>query len=194
MRRRAFLRWWPRRTRQRVVAVVLPASLVVLTVVLIVLLAPITGDGESPEPAPAALPLPAMFRNVDTDAMTPARVLAVIDGDTIDVTIDGDFERVRYFGVDTPERGQPCYQEARQRNLGLVDKEVYLMADVRERDDNGRLLRYVFSSDGVLVDASLIADGLGIAWRKDGTLRDALVDLEAETRELDIGCLWGKNQ
>jgi endonuclease YncB( thermonuclease family) len=193
VRRRAFLRWWPRRTRQRIVAVVLPASLVALTVVLIVLLAPITGDGESPGPAPAALPLPAMFRNVDTDTMTPARVLAVIDGDTIDVTIDGDFERVRYFGVDTPERGQPCYQEARQRNLALVDKEVYLMADVRDRDDNGRLLRYVFTSNGVLVDASLIADGLGIAWRKDGALRDALVDLEATTRELDIGCLWGKN-
>ncbi len=193
MRRRASLRWWPRQTRQRVVAVVLPASLVVLTIVLIVLLAPITGDGESSQPAPAALPLPAMFRNVDTHAMTPARVLAVIDGDTIDVTIDGNFERVRYFGVDTPERGQACYQEARQRNLALVDEEVYLLADVRDRDANGRLLRYVFTSNGLLVDASLIADGLGIAWRKDGALRDALVDLEAKTREADVGCLWGKN-
>ena len=192
MRRRAFLRWWPRRTRQRVVAIVLPVSLLALTALLVVLLVPITGDGdESPGGPGAALVLPAVFHHQNPDMLTQARVLRVIDGDTIDVLLNGEVERVRFYGVDTPERNQPCYDEATQRNRELAGKEVFLMADARERDQHGRLLRYAFTSDGVLVDAFLVAEGYGIAWRDDGAYRDALVELEAETRQLDIGCLWG---
>lgn len=192
MSRRRFRRWWPRRTRQRVITVALPVTLLALTAVLITLLVPITGDGNDSTGAPAAAPtLGAVFRRQDPGSLTRARVLRVVDGDTIDVVLDGQVERVRYFGVDTPERNQRCYDEARRRNRELVDEEVFLMADVRERDQNGRLLRYVFTSQGMLVDAFLVAEGYGVAWREDGVYRDALVDLEAETRKLDIGCLWG---
>jgi micrococcal nuclease len=193
VRRRVPRPWWPRRTRQRVAAVALPVSLAALTALLVLLLAPITGNGEPPDDAPTTLPVPATFHRTDTDTMVRARVLDVIDGDTIDVMVDGAQERVRYFGVDTPERGQHCYEEAKRRNQEMVGDEVFLMADVRDRDKNGRLLRYVFASDGVLVDASLVAEGLGVAWRDDGVFRDDLVDLEAESRDLDIGCLWGTN-
>jgi micrococcal nuclease len=178
-----------------VVTVALPASLLALTVLLNVLLVPITGDGDRP-PAPpgATVTLPAIFRQIDPDTLTRARVVRVIDGDTIDVVLGGEVERVRYYGVDTPEENQRCYDEARRRNrdLVVVGEDVLLLADARERDQYGRLLRYVFTSAGVLVDASLVAGGFGVAWREDGTYRDALVDLETETRELDIGCLWGR--
>ena len=42
-------------------------------------------------------------RAIAQPARVPARVLAVIDGDTIEVLVDGRRERVRYIGIDTPE-------------------------------------------------------------------------------------------
>lgn len=193
MTRRPFLRWWPRRTRQRVVTVALPVTLLVLTALLVVLLAPIIGDDDPSDGHPSAtVTMPAIFwHQAPDEELAEARVVHVIDGDTIDVLLDGTVERVRYYGVDAPERGKRCYDEATRRNRELVDTEVFLMPDARDRDDGGRLLRYVFSSAGLMVDASLVAEGLGVAWREDGAFRDELVDLEAETRRHDVGCLWG---
>ena len=42
----------------------------------------------------------------------------VIDGDTV-VLADG--ERVRYIGMDTPERGEPFFDEATEYNRRLVE-------------------------------------------------------------------------
>ncbi len=46
-------------------------------------------------------------------------VTYVVDGDTIDV----DGRRVRFIGVDTPERGQCGYREAKQRVAQLVSRK-----------------------------------------------------------------------
>ncbi|HEX5141459.1 MAG TPA: nuclease, partial [Dehalococcoidia bacterium] len=53
-----------------------------------------------------------------------------------------------------------------------------------------RLLRYVFLEDGTSVDATLVAEGFGEAWRQDGRYRDQIVDLEAGARAAHRGCLW----
>ncbi len=119
-----------------------------------------------------------------------ADVVGVIDGDTIDVRVGGDRERVRFYGIDTPERGERCYDEATDRNEALVSGGVLLLPDARERDPGGRLLRYVFTEEGVSVEARLIAEGLGVAWREDGNYRDSLVALESEARAEGVGCLW----
>jgi micrococcal nuclease len=119
-----------------------------------------------------------------------ARVVDVIDGDTIDVAVDGVEERVRYYGVDTPERGDSCFREATERNEELVGSAVLLLEDVRDRDGNGRLLRYVFDSEGNSVDATLIAEGLAYAWREDGMYRERLVELEERAGAAAVGCLW----
>jgi endonuclease YncB( thermonuclease family) len=128
---------------------------------------------------------------VTIDSLTAARVQDVIDGDTADVAIDGKLYRVRYYGIDTPERGQRCFREATDRNQQLVeiDANIYLLKDAREFDENGRLLAYVFLKDGTSVDATLIAEGYGEAWRRDGRYRDQLVALEAEAAAANRGCL-----
>jgi endonuclease YncB( thermonuclease family) len=124
------------------------------------------------------------------DSLQRGEVVEVIDGDTIDVRIDGRGVRVRYFGVDTPERGDRCYREASDRNETLVAKRVLLLPDARTEDSFGRLLRYVFLEDGTSVDATLVAEGFGLAWRQDGRYRDEIVGLEAEARADGRGCLW----
>jgi endonuclease YncB( thermonuclease family) len=98
--------------------------------------------------------------------------------------------RVRFYGIDTPERGQPCFSEATARTTALVGREVVLVPDARLQDRNGRELRYVFGTDGRSIDATLIAEGLALAWRDDGVLRDRLVAIEDGARAAKRGCLW----
>jgi micrococcal nuclease len=107
---------------------------------------------------------------VEEDGGSPsstARVVRVVDGDTILVAVGGRQERVRYIGVDTPETVKPrtrvqCYgKRASAANRRLVGgREVRLVADVQERDRYGRLLAYVYrAGDGLLVNEALIRGG-----------------------------------
>ncbi len=74
----------------------------------------------------------------------------MIDGDTIDVLVNDQLERVRYIGIDTPERAQPGYLAATEANRALVTSSplLYLVKDVSERDRtlDTRLLGYVLYS------------------------------------------------
>jgi micrococcal nuclease len=94
-----------------------------------------------------------------------ARVVRVIDGDTIEVSIEGTEDDVRYIGVDTPESvapGEPveCFgPEASEFNQRLVGGErVRLEFGAERRDDYGRLLAYVYLGDR-FVNAELVRRG-----------------------------------
>jgi micrococcal nuclease len=94
-----------------------------------------------------------------------ASVTYVIDGDTIDVSLGGDTYRVRYIGVNTPERDEPCYQDATDANRTLVEDQIVgLVKDVSETDQYGRLLRYVYVGD-TFVNESLVKGGWAEARR-----------------------------
>ena len=140
------------------------------------------------EALPTTLSLPA---GVQLGDLQEARVEGVVDGDTVDLLIDGVPVRVRFYGVDTPERGDRCYREAVDRGATLMGSRVLLLPDAREEDPFGRLLRYVYVPDGVSVDATLVAEGFGLAWRQDGQYRDEIIALEEEARSAGRGCLWG---
>ena len=78
------------------------------------------------------------------------RVVEVFDGDTILVQTDqGSKEKVRYLGVDAPERGTPFYSAATNFNRHLVQgKNVVLDVDNdHQRDKYGRLLGSVLCED-----------------------------------------------
>lgn len=125
--------------------------------------------------APAAEPTPTPTATAAITAIhqgnitfTKAYCTRVIDGDTIEVLINGTEHTVRYIGIDTPELDdeRPAYrtlaEEAKQANIRLVEgKNISLHKDVSETDRYGRLLRYVF--DGTtFVNLVLVADGY--AW------------------------------
>jgi micrococcal nuclease len=96
-----------------------------------------------------------------------ARVVRVVDGDTVVVRTGGRDERVRYIGVDTPESVKPgtpvqCFAKAASAaNKRLVEgQEVRLVGDAEARDRYGRTLAYVYrSSDGLFVNAELVRRG-----------------------------------
>ena len=146
-------------------------------------------DAQRPprEALPVTLDLPPGVALADLEE---GRVYDVIDGDTIEVVIGDRLIPVRYFGVDTPERGDRCYREATDRNTTLIGETVLLLRDERTQDRFDRELRYVFLPNGVSVDATLVAEGYGRAWRDDGQYREEIIDLETEAEAANRGCLW----
>ncbi|MFL5892163.1 MAG: thermonuclease family protein [Solirubrobacterales bacterium] len=94
-----------------------------------------------------------------------ARVVRVVDGDTIVARVGGRNEYVRYIGVDTPETVKPdtpvqCFgPDASDENHRLVEgRTVRLTFDREVHDDYGRLLAYVHLGKR-FVNAELVRDG-----------------------------------
>lgn len=95
-----------------------------------------------------------------------ALVTRVVDGDTVEVRLDGKTEDVRYIGVDTPETVKPgapvdCFgPQASAFNHRLVERRrVRLVFGAERRDQYGRLLAYVYLGNR-FVNAELIRRGL----------------------------------
>ncbi|MFZ2426758.1 MAG: thermonuclease family protein [Propioniciclava sp.] len=101
------------------------------------------------------------------------RVVAVVDGDTLDAqTQEGDRVRVRLLGIDAPETakrdavGECGAEEARAALMALVqDRDVDLVQDARsdQVDRYGRRLGYI-EVGGRDVGDELIRSGLVEAW------------------------------
>ena len=127
---------------------------------------------------------------LDPGPIKEAQVVRVIDGDTLDVLITGTKHRVRLFGVNTPERGERCYEAATERTRHLSGDMVRIESGPRSEDRYGRLLFYLYTRSGESIDATLIQEGLATAWTRDGQHRDVLVSLEQEARRKETGCLW----
>ena len=113
-------------------------------------------------------------------------VTKVIDGDTLDTSVG----RVRFFGVDTPERGKSCFHEATNFTRIAAGDKVRLETGPRRTDSYGRRLAYVYDSSGDSIDAQLISGGFAVAWTRDGQHRDYLTSLEENARRTRTGCLW----
>ena len=127
---------------------------------------------------------------LDPGPIREAQVVRVIDGDTLDVLIAGTRHRIRLFGVNTPERGERCYEAAAERTRHLSGDMVRVESGPRSEDRYGRLLLYLYTRSGESIDATLIQEGLATAWTRDGQYRDVLVNLEQEARRQETGCLW----
>ncbi|NYT19184.1 MAG: thermonuclease family protein [Methanosarcinales archaeon] len=123
-------------------------------------------------------------------AVTFANVTEVIDGDTFVISTG---EKVRLIGVDTPERGEPYYGEARQYVVdNLHGRTVRLEADVSDTDRYGRLLRYVWL-DGSMVNNDLVLSGLAVSktYEPDSYYQDQLEESESYAREHGLG-IWSQ--
>ena len=121
-----------------------------------------------------------------------ASVVDVIDGDTIEVEIDGVTETVRYIGIDTPEIGERCAPEATEANTDLVSgKRVMLVPDKENRDIYDRLLRYVYL-DGELVELKLVELGLARPLKifPNVTHSDEIAEAARTAKANGTGCLW----
>ena len=191
-RLRQYLPWAPREERRHI-ALLWPLLILLALLVGFLQLLTTGGSATAPTATPrptTASPTPPPFVLANVASLQTAIVVRVVDGDTIDVTIDGEERRVHYYGTDAPDNGKKCFEEAKARNTELLGTSVRLEADARDQDEQGRLLRYVFNDDGLSIEAVLIAEGLAKAQRQDGKYRVRFTTLETDAREGQIGCLW----
>lgn len=127
------------------------------------------------------------------------RVVKVVDGDTLDVDIDGKIERLRLIGIDTPETVDPrksvqCFgkeasNKAKELLMGqLVNLE--LDDSQGERDKYKRLLAYVILSDGMNFNKYMIREGYAHeytydqAYKYQSEFKQAEVDARSESKGL----------
>jgi micrococcal nuclease len=101
------------------------------------------------------------------DVDTYYEVTRVVDGDTIKVQINGQEETIRLLLIDTPETVhpnkpvQPFGPEASAFVKELLEGEkVKVELGISERDKYGRLLAYVYTESGEMVNELLLAKGL----------------------------------
>jgi len=125
------------------------------------------------------------------------KVSRIIDGDTVELF--GGI-KVRYIGIDTPEKDTDytqyeCYsKEASEENKKLLkDMRVKLVADEEGEDQYGRLLRYVYLSDGTFVNLELVENGFATVMSIPPNLKfkDEFETAEKEAIKEKKG-MWGE--
>jgi micrococcal nuclease len=140
----------------------------------------------TPAPTQTATPLPPATARV--------RAVSVTDGDTLRVAIDGAEERLRLIGINAPESGE-CYADQAAARLAqlVAGADLRLERDVSDRNQFGRVLRYVYVGD-LFVNNALVREGYVNAYRyePDTAMADRLDASEAAARTAGLG-LWAAN-
>ena len=93
------------------------------------------------------------------------KVTAVKDGDTIEMLVNGKPLRVRLFGIDCPEKGQPFGEKARQYTAGLCFGQT-VTAVQRSRDPYGRVVADVYLADKRFLNETLVKTGYAWHYKK----------------------------
>ncbi|MFC1622751.1 thermonuclease family protein [Patescibacteria group bacterium] len=96
-----------------------------------------------------------------------AIVIEVIDGDTIVIETG---EHVRLIGIDAPEKNKCYYNESKEFLKDMIlNKSVRLEKDISNKDDYGRLLRYILlptvedNADDELINNTLVRQGYALS-------------------------------
>lgn len=179
-------------TRRQVTAIATETSMAVLSPsprALEFTTAPVTKTAQPTARPPTATPEPPTAQPTEAERVE-AQVVRVVDGDTIDVSIDGVTYPLRYIGIDSPESGTPQGDRATEANRELVaGQTVYLETDVSDRDPYDRLLRYVYLADGTLVNARLVRQGFAVAkeYPPDTQLSQRLANAQVKAEEAGAG-------
>ncbi len=193
-------------------------GLIVCVLILIVIVVGVVWEAVDTDPVIPAVFIPdepvassSSVVSVSVATSTPtiqtnALVVRTIDGDTIEVLIDGEAkdQRVRLLGINTPETVDPrrpvqCFGKAASEYLKtlLEGKRVLLKPDVLadERDKYDRLLRNVVLEDGTDVNALMVREGYASAYLSfplDPARKRELKELEKDAKLKENG-LWSPN-
>lgn len=118
-----------------------------------------------------------------------ATVTKIIDGDTLDVTLNGKKEKIRVLGINTPETVDPRREvECFGREASMRAKEILLNQSVRlendisqsDRDRYGRLLRYVFLPQEIDYGLKMIQEGFAYEYTYDNAYKYQAVYKKAQ--------------
>jgi micrococcal nuclease len=112
----------------------------------------------------------------------------IIDGDTL-VVSGGD--TIRLLGIDTDERGYPCYSVAKKRLENLtLGKQVILESGKENKDQYDRYLRYILV-DSENINIQMVKEGLAVARiLEEDKYSQEIRQAETLAIQNKIGCKW----
>lgn len=140
------------------------------------------------------------------------QITDVVDGDTVDIQLNGTTETVRLLGADTPEihvetqpgdypnipdntRGRNCLRKYGEKASNyakekLSNQEVEFVTDPQSdvRGSYGRLLGYI-KINGTNFNLHLVEKGLARVYRSDFTQQEKFLEAEEEAQNQLKG-LW----
>jgi micrococcal nuclease len=154
-------------------------------ILLLISLACSYGGDVSPDPTPLPPPSGGPVQPIDLETATVAQI---VDGDTIELA---DGRRVRYIGINTPERNQPYYKDATEANRQLVGgKDIQLEFDAETFDKYGRTLAYIWV-EGVMANIEIVNRGFANAFTVPPNVKyeEEFRQAERAAREAERG-LW----
>lgn len=119
-------------------------------------------------------------------------VVSVFGGDTLQVLNGRHANRIRFSGIDCPEKGQAFGRKARHAASALAfGKEVTIQT--RGQDRYKRILGEVILANGMNLNQELIKQGWCWWYRKYAPEDVVLKELEKEVRKAEKG-LWADPQ
>ncbi|NWF99212.1 MAG: thermonuclease family protein [Nitrospirae bacterium] len=90
-------------------------------------------------------------------------VLSIADGDTLTARIGKKEEKIRLIGIDAPELAQKPWGEKSKEFLQSIISssgwKVSIEYDIDKRDKYGRLLAYLRTADGQLINQKMLENG-----------------------------------
>jgi micrococcal nuclease len=122
----------------------------------------------------------------------------VVDGDSIEAVVMGARQQIRLIGIDAPELKQrPWGRKAKKYLEELVAAsgwEVGIEYDVERRDQYNRVLAYLWTRDGRMINEEMLRSGLAVLLTIPPNIRhiDRLRASQVIARENKIG-IWGKD-
>ena len=120
---------------------------------------------------------------VDIDNSKTVIVGRVIDGDTFE-TKDG--EKIRILGINTPEKNEPLYPEAKEFLIKEIENKS-IEIDIKDSDRYGRTLAHIDKNK------DLLENGLAyLYYYEKDSYYNALKKAEESARNSKLG-LWKKS-
>jgi micrococcal nuclease len=138
-----------------------------------------------PEPTPPAPEFATAWVRGQTEQVTVKRA---VDGDTVELS---DGRRIRLVGINTPEREEPLYAEAKAALKELVEgAQVTLEFDRERTDQYQRTLAYMFKGE-MFVNGEIVRRGLAYCytWEPNVAHRDEFLGFQRQARVARAG-LW----
>jgi micrococcal nuclease len=122
------------------------------------------------------------------DTSIKGLVIAIKDGDTIDLLYENEKLTIRLAHIDCPEKSQPFGAAAKDFTSRMCFNQIVIVETGNKYDRDKRLLGIVVNSQGEIVNKELVKAGLAWHYKKYSTDNE-YAQLEIFAKNAKLG-LW----